>query len=246
MINVRSGFTAGLLTASILFSASTLANTVVMRVGLDSSGQISAMQQFLSRANNVAGNVSPNGSGTPVLLANTFHGSNSPGGASVAITFDSLQDWAETTANQRTSAEWQQVMQTFPSDSYTINYQGLSEIVWQSNDASPAVAGNVLTIFSFNIVSGGVQPLVAFLERITAVGQSEGIGGQASVMVPLVAGAGSNQTATVVIRFDSASAWADGVAKQNASSAWQSAFATFPAQNYGLTNQAMSTVVAIP
>jgi hypothetical protein len=69
-------------------------------------------------------------------------------------------------------------------------------------------------------MSGGVQPLVAFLERMMAVGQREGIGAQATVMVPIVGGSGSNQTATVVIRFDSANTWADGVAKQNASSAW--------------------------
>jgi len=246
MINILNAFKTGFLTSCILFSASILANPVVMRIGLDSSGPIGAMQQFMSRVNAIAGDVSPNGTGSPVLLANTFHGPNSPGGASIAVTFDSLENWAEVTANQRTSSQWQGVMQTFPADSFSINYRGLSEIVWQSDGARPAVAGNVLAIYSFDIVSGGVQPLVAFLERIMAVGQEEGIGGEASVMVPLVVGAGSNQAATVVVRFDSASAWAEGVAKQNASSAWQSAFASFPAQNYRLTYTAMSTVVAIP
>jgi len=111
---------------------------------------------------------------------------------------------------------------------------------------SQADQSNVQINFSFDIVSGEVQPLVAFLERMMAVGQQEGIGGQATVMVPIVGGSGSNQTATVVIKFDSANTWADGVTKQNTSSAWQSAFATVPVQNYKLTNQAMSTVVAIP
>jgi hypothetical protein len=246
MIKVRNLLGKGLLTSCILFSASILANPVVMRIGLGSSGPIGPMQQFMSRANAIAGDVSPNGKGSALPLGNTFHGPNSPGGASVAITFDSLENWAEVTENQRTSSQWQGVMQTFPSDSFSINYQGLSEIAWQSAGASPPTAGNVLTIYSFDIMSGGVQPLVAFLERMMAVGQREGIGGQATVMVPIVGGSGSNQTATVVIRFDSANTWADGVAKQNASSAWQSAFATFPVQTYQLTNQAMSTVFAIP
>jgi len=203
---------------------------------------LSAMQQFMERARAVA----PDGAGAPMLLVNTFHGTNSPGGASVAITFDSLEHWAKVTANQRTNPKWQALMQTFPVDSFKANYQGLTEIVWQSQGATPPTAGNILVIYGFNIVQGGVQPLMSFLDRLTDVGKKENIGGQPTVMVPMVTGAGNNQQATVVIRFDSAAAWAEAVAKQNSSSTWQQPFATFPARNYSLTNRSMSTVMTAP
>jgi hypothetical protein len=177
-----------------------------MRIGLDSTGQLGAMQQFMERAGTVAAQVSPDGAGAPMLLANTFHGTNSPGGASAAITFDSLEHWAEVTANQRTSPKWQALMQTFPVDSFKVNYQGLSEIVWQSPGATPSTVGNVLVIYSFNIVQGGVQTLMPFLDRLVDVGKKENIDGQPTVLVPMVTGAGNNQQATVVVGFDSASA----------------------------------------
>jgi 7-cyano-7-deazaguanine synthase len=41
-------------------------------------------------------------------------------------------------------------------------------------------------------------------------------------------------------------AWAEATAKQNASSAWQAAFASFPVQNYQVTYQGMSTIVPVP
>jgi len=241
-------FVAGtMLTAGVLFATSVFANPVVMRVGLDSTGgQINTMQSFLSRASQVASRISPNGSGTALLIANNFHGPSSPGGASVAITFDSLEDWAAVTAAQRTSSEWQSVMQTFPADGYAINFQGLSEIAWQSPNATPPAPGNVLLVYNFNILQGGIQPMIAFLERVTEVGLRENIGGQPSILTPIVAGAGTNQTATVLVRFENGAAWAEATAKQNASSAWQAAFASFPVQNYQVTYQGMSTIVPVP
>jgi len=71
--------------AGILLISSLLANPLVVRVGQDATGQLSAMQQFMERARAVAAQVSPDGAGTPMLLANTFHGTNSSASASVAI-----------------------------------------------------------------------------------------------------------------------------------------------------------------
>ncbi|MCB1672076.1 MAG: hypothetical protein R3F41_14270 [Gammaproteobacteria bacterium] len=235
------------LAVGLLIGANSFANPVVMRVGLDSTGgQIGALQAFLSRANKVAAQVNPNGTGRPLLIENTFHGANSPGGASVAVTFDSLEDWAEVTANQRSSAEWTAVMQTFPANGYRVSFQGLSEIVWQTQGATAPTPGNVLIVYNFEILQGGIQPMVAFLERVTGVGRSENIGGQPTLMVPIMAGSETAQAATVVVRFDSATAWAQATARQNASSAWQAAFSSFPVQNYRLTYQGMSTVMPIP
>jgi hypothetical protein len=236
-----------ILAVGVLVGASTFANPVVMRVGMDSTGgQIGAVQAFLSRANKVAAQVDPNGNGSLLLIANNFHGPSSPGGASVAITFDSLEDWAEVTARQRSSAEWAAVLQTFPANGYRVSYQGLSEIVWQTQGATPPAPGNVLIVYNFEIIQGGIQPMVAFLERVTGVGRSENIGGQPTLMVPIVAGPDTNQVATVVVRFDSASAWAEATARQAASTVWQAAFVSFPAQNYRVTYQGMSTVMPIP
>lgn len=247
MKSTNAKITAGFLLLGALISTTALANPVVMRVGLDANGgQIGALQQFMSRANQVAAVVSPNGTGNPVLLANTFHGTNFPGGASVAITFASLEDWAAVTAKQRTSPEWQQLLQTFPADSYTVSFQGLSEMVWQMDGATQPSPGNVLVIYGFDILQGGLQPMMSFLDRVSAVSEREGLAGQPTLMVPIAAGPSNGQTATVVVRFNSAAEWAETLEKQNASRAWQEAFASFPADNYRLTNQGMSTVVAIP
>ncbi|MBT8147163.1 MAG: hypothetical protein KJN90_09935 [Gammaproteobacteria bacterium] len=247
MKKTKTLVTGTMLAVGILFGTSVVANPVVMRVGLEpTGGQISAMQSFMSRANQVAAQVSPNGSGTPLLITNMFHGANSPGGASVAITFDSLEDWAATTATQRSSSEWQALLQTFPADGYAVNYQGLSEMVWQTQGATAPAPGNVLLVYNFDIVQGGLQPMMEFLERVTEVGRRENIGGQPALLTPIVAGADTNQTATVLIRFESAAAWAEATARQNASSAWQAAFASFPVQNYQVTYQGMSTIVPIP
>ncbi|MFT7472638.1 MAG: hypothetical protein ACI8XU_002540 [Kiritimatiellia bacterium] len=227
-----------------LSSAAVLANPVIQRVGLVGSGPVGELESFLERASSLAGELSPDVTATAVILTNTFHGPVGSNDVSIALTFDSLEDWAEATAKQRGSSEWQQVLQTFPVDNFTVNFQGLSEVVWSTGNATPAADGNVLLVYGVAINGGGLAPMMSYLEGVADAARELGENPTINLLSPIVAGAGT-ASANIVVRFDSAEAWATASAKQDASRDFQEAFAKFPAQNYTINYRGMSVITAL-
>ncbi len=227
-----------------LTGAAVLANPVVQRVGIAGSGPVGELESFLERARSVAGELSPNVTTSAVILTNTFHGPVGSNDVSIALTFDSLEDWAESTAMQRGNSKWQQVLQTFPVDNFTVNYQGLSEIVWSTDNAAPAEDGNVLLVYGVSINQGGLAPMMSYLERVADASRELGANPTINLLSPIVAGPGTAR-ANIIVRFDSAEAWASADARQNASQDFQQAFTSFPAQNYTINYRGMSVVTAV-
>lgn len=227
-----------------LSSAVALANPVVQRIGLAGSGPVGELESFLERASSVAGELSPGATATAVLLTNTFHGPVGSNDVSIALTFDSLEDWAEATAKQRGNSEWQQVLQTFPANNFTVNFQGLSEIVWSTGNAEPAEDGNVLLVYGVAINEGSLAPMMSYLEGVAAAARELGENPTINLLSPIVAGAGPAR-ANIIVRFDSAEAWASATARQDASQDFQKAFTSFPVQNYTINYRGMSVVTAL-
>jgi len=228
-----------------MLSTTLAADPVNLRIGLSSTGPINELQEFLARANQVASELQPDATTTAALITNTFHGPN-VGGISLILTFEDLEAWAnyQTMTND---PKWQEAMQSFPSNNASIIYQGLNDVVWQSPSFTPAQAGEVVLIYTLNIIQGGLDPLIAYLERSFSVARSLGGRGQGQVTSPIAAGdATSTNQVTVSIKYASAEAWAAATAQQNSSSEWAQVTASFPIQNYSFSYQALSTVVEIP
>jgi len=225
--------------------SSLYADPVIFRIGMSSTGPINAMQEFLGNLATVATQLQPDSNNAATLIQNTMHGPN-VGGVSVAITFDNLQGWTDYQA-MTVTPEWQNAVQSFPAENFTIDFQSLSDVVWRDPNYTLAQGGEVLVINVLSVNQGGLAPLVAFLERASGVARQMGSQGQATLMSPIVAGDATAQTeATVVIKFPSFEAWAETTAMQNSSSEWAQLMAGFPAQEFSLSYQGLSTVVSIP
>ena len=227
-----------------LSGAAALANPIIQRIGLTGTGPVAELESFLQRASVLAEQVTPGVTASPIILTNTFHGPVGGNEFSIALTFDSLEQWAQATAKQRSSAEWQQVLQTFPVDNFTVNFQGLSEVVWSTGNSQPAEDGNVLLVYGVAINQGGLAPMMAYLERVAAASRDLGVSPSINLLSPIVAGAGTAR-ANIIVRFDSAEAWAAASAKQDASRDFQQAFTSFPVQNYTINYRGMSVVTAL-
>ena len=86
--------------------------------------------------------------------------------------------------------------------------------------------------------------MMSYLERVADASREMGVNPTINLLSPIVAGAGT-ASANIIVRFDSAEAWASASAKQDASDDFQQAFTSFPTQNYTINYRGMSVVTAL-
>ncbi|MCB1683793.1 MAG: hypothetical protein R3E82_18890 [Pseudomonadales bacterium] len=222
------------------FAASVVADPVSVRYGFSTDGPPAALIDYIKQASAVQNKLNP---GTqPELWLNTFHGPNTSGG-SVVVQYPSMEAFAAATKRNQESAEWAAALQKMPA-SAQLRYTGLSNVLWQEADAKVAAAGEVMMIFTFEVLQGGTAPLVEFAKKAAATQGTIGVQSTFRVVAPTLSGDNVG-TATVLVRYPNLTAYAEGTTKLAGNKTWQDLLATFPAANYRISYTALSTAAAL-
>lgn len=223
-----------------LAAASAAADPVSVRYGFNHGGNAAAMHAFVREAKAIQDRINP-GAKTELWME-SFHGSN-VGGGSVIVHYPDMMAFAKATETNQSNEEWAAQMAKMP-DTMTLDYSGVGSSLWMEDGFDAASGGEVMAIFTMQVVSGSTENLVAQAQKASALHESMGIDSVFRVSAPMAAGPNTG-TASVLVRYPSAAAWGEAVGKLNASAEWQEFLASFPVDQYRGVYSGMSTAMPL-
>lgn len=194
---------------------------------------------FVDKADALASKINPDSKTTANIFQDAIHGTG--GGASLLLTYESAAAWAAERAALDASEEWGQLMQQFPGASFPVRYQGMSNVVYRSEDYSAPAAGEAMQVFGFAVNGGGLGPLVEFVKGAEKLRKQMGIPASVEIVNPIAAGTNTGGV-IILVRYPSAVTWAEAGVKQNANADWQTHFSNFPVDQFTLNYDGMSFV----
>lgn len=175
------------------------------------------------------------------LWVDEFHGDNT-NSVNLIVRYRDPVHFAEATAREEASAEWQSFVQRFPAERYPTTFVGLNTVL-MNDDVPVAKPGTVMTVIVFD-ARGGQQDLVGLVERGAEIQGRINPKAQISLVAPVMAGDGVG-SAVVLVRYPSLEAWAEGQKRTQESEAWAKFIDDFPADRFRIVYQGMSRALDI-
>ncbi len=220
----------------LLIGSAASADPVLVRFGFKPTGSVADFRAVFDRANALADQITPKSTATAALASDSFHG-NRVGGVSVLLEYEDASAWAAERARQDASDEWARMMGEVAQVA-TLEYAGMSSIVYRSANWKPLTGGEVVAIFGF---SGSAQRLAEFAEKADKLADKLKLGSAVTVLAPMFNGSLVGST-TVLVRYDSLKDWAAAVEKGGESEEWGKLFAGFP-EDLEPRYEGLSTIV---